>query len=176
MYLNDIEEYFMFHGFNGTDLGVLMLFLLLYADEIVIMSQTEDGLNKGLLLLEQCCDRWKLTVNTTKTKIMIFQKGSRARRATFKFKDTVLDIVDRFTYLGIVFTTGGAFNCTFESLSNQAMKAIFALDCNLHRFPCISVKHKLDLFDKLVYPILSYGCEVWGVCESHVLELRKSSP
>ena len=27
----------------------------------------------------------------------------------------------------------------FESLSNQAMKAIFALDCNLHGFPCISV-------------------------------------
>ena len=23
---------------------------------------------------------------------------------------------------------------------------------------------------KLVYPILSYGCEVWGLCESHVLE------
>jgi len=38
------------------------------------------------------------------------------------------------------------------------------------RFPCISVKHKLDLFDKLVNPILSYGCEVWGLCESHVLE------
>ena len=60
-------------------------------------------------------------------------------------------------YLSILFKTGGALNCTFELLSNQAMKAIFALDCNLHTFPCISVKHNLDLFDKLVYPILSYG-------------------
>ena len=102
---------------------------MLYADDIVIMSETEDGLNQGILLLEQYCDRWKLIVNTNKTKIMIFKKGGRARRATFKFKDTVLDIVDRFTYLGIVFTTGRAINCRFESLSNQTMGAIFALDC-----------------------------------------------
>jgi len=47
----------MLHDFNGIDLGVLKLFLLLYADDIVIMSETEDGLNQGLLLLEQYCDR-----------------------------------------------------------------------------------------------------------------------
>jgi len=39
-------------------------------------------INQGLLLLEQYCSRWKLTVNTTKTKNIIFQKGGRA---TFKF-------------------------------------------------------------------------------------------
>ena len=33
-----------------------------------------------------------------------------------------------------------------------------------------SVKHKLDLVDKLVYPILSISCEVWGLCESRALE------
>jgi len=48
------------------------------------------------------------------------------RAVTFKLNDTVLDIVDRFTYLGIVFTT--AFKCTFESLLNQAMIARLALD------------------------------------------------
>jgi len=38
------------------------LFLLLYGDDIVIMSETEEGLHKGLLLLEEYCDRWKLTL------------------------------------------------------------------------------------------------------------------
>jgi len=53
--------------FDGIDLGFLKLFLLLYADDIVIMSETEDGLYKGLMLLEEYYDRWKSTVNCTKT-------------------------------------------------------------------------------------------------------------
>jgi len=42
----------MLNDFDGIDLGLLKLFLLLYADDIVIMSETEEGLHKGLLLLE----------------------------------------------------------------------------------------------------------------------------
>jgi len=45
---------------------------LLYADNIVIMSETEERLKHGLVLLENYCDRWKLTVNATKTKVMLF--------------------------------------------------------------------------------------------------------
>ena len=63
MYLNDIEEYYILNGFEGIDLGILKLFLLLYADDIVIMSETEEGLHKGLKLLETYCERWKLSVN-----------------------------------------------------------------------------------------------------------------
>jgi hypothetical protein len=36
------------------------------------MSETEEGLEKGLRLLDIYCDRWKLGVNCTKTKVLIF--------------------------------------------------------------------------------------------------------
>jgi len=62
LYLNDIEEYYMLNDFDGIDLGLLKLLLLLYGDDIVIMSETEDGLYKGVLLLEEYCDRWNLTL------------------------------------------------------------------------------------------------------------------
>jgi len=55
------------NGFEGIDLDMFKLFLLLHADDIVIMSETEEGLKHGLFLLENYCDRWKLTVNATKT-------------------------------------------------------------------------------------------------------------
>lgn len=77
MYLNDIEEHFILNGFEGIGLDMFKLFLLLYTDDIVIMSETEKGLKHGLLLLQNYCDKWKLTVNTTKTKVMIFRKGGR---------------------------------------------------------------------------------------------------
>ena len=51
MYLNDIEEHFILNGFEGIDLDMFKLFLLLYADDIVIMSETEEWLKHGLFLL-----------------------------------------------------------------------------------------------------------------------------
>ena len=32
----------------------------------------------------------------------------------------------------------------------------------MYKFTDMTVKHKLDLFDKLVLPVLSYGSDVWG--------------
>jgi len=52
MYLNDIEDYDILNDFYDIDLGVLKLFLLLYADYIVIMSAIEEGVHKGILLLD----------------------------------------------------------------------------------------------------------------------------
>ena len=68
------------------------------------MSETEEGLHKGLLLLEEYCDRWKLTVNCTKTKVMVLRKWGRLRQTLrFLYKGEALEIVTKFTYLGIVF-------------------------------------------------------------------------
>ncbi|XP_052772033.1 uncharacterized protein LOC128211362 isoform X1 [Mya arenaria] len=171
MYLNDIEEYYMLNGFDGIDIGMLKLFLLLYADDIVIMADSEDQLKKGLLLLEQYCDRWKLSVNSTKTKVMIFKKGGRLRKnIVFSYKGVNLEIVKHFTYLGIIFTCGGSFTTTFDTLAGQASKAIFKLNSYLAKFPYMSISNKLDLFDKLILPILNYGSEVWGLKDSIVLE------
>jgi len=45
----------------------------------------------------------------------------------FMYKGNELEIVKNFTYLGIVFTTGGSFTCAFETLSGQVTKAIHEL-------------------------------------------------
>jgi len=92
---------------------------------------------------------------------MIFRKGGRVNRnIRFIYKEHVLEIVSMFTYLGIVFTTGGYLNTTFEMLAGQALKAIFKLKSNLLTFPEITIQQTLDLFDKLSLPILNYGSEV----------------
>ena len=163
MYINDLESELMQNGVDGTDIGMLKLYLLLYADDIVIFSSTSDGLQKGLDVLSDYCQKWKLTVNTEKTKIMIFRKGrSLPRNLSFVFQGSVLEIVNKFVYLGITFSTGGSFNETHKTLSGQALKAIFKLNQYLYNFTDISPKHTLDLFDKLIVPILTYGGEIWG--------------
>ena len=58
---------------------------LLYADDLVLLSSTEKGLQQNLALVEDFCQNWTLTVNLKKTKIMIFQKKSRCQENKFEF-------------------------------------------------------------------------------------------
>ena len=78
--------------------------------------------------------------------------------------------MSQFTYLGIVFTIGVSVKQTFDYLHGQALKSIFKLKHVLNKFPCITVSHKLDLFDKLITPILGYCSEVWGYWEAAQFE------
>jgi hypothetical protein len=41
-------------------------------DDLVILSESQAGLQNSLNKLEKYCYKWQLTVNTNKTKIMIF--------------------------------------------------------------------------------------------------------
>ena len=62
-------------GAEGIDIGMLKLNLLLYADDIVIFSNTSEGLQKDLDILNDNCQKWKLAANIDKTKVMVFRKG-----------------------------------------------------------------------------------------------------
>ena len=55
----------------------LKVFLLLYADDTVIFSDNELDMQHALYVFENYCSEWKLTVNTAKTKIMIFGQGRK---------------------------------------------------------------------------------------------------
>ena len=112
-------------------------------------------------LLHEYCLHWKLKVNVSKTKVMIFKKGGTIPQNTIFLYDGVpVEIMNKFCYLGIVFTTGGSLCNAQSHLSGQALKAIFKLNKYLHKFTYISPQHKLELFDKLVSPILNYCSEV----------------
>ena len=62
-------------------------------------SETEDGLQQGLNVLETYCERWKLTVNIDKTKTMAFRKGGiLPRNLKFYYQTQELEIVKSFSY------------------------------------------------------------------------------
>ena len=171
MFLNDLEEDFLIHGIEGIDIGLIKLFILLYADDIVIFSSSSEALQDGLNQLEAYCKRWKLKVNTSKTKVMVFRNGGiLPRNLNFTFDNTVLEIVSKFTYLGVVFTPGGSFAEAQNTLSGQARKALFLLEKYVYKFTTITVSHMIDLFDKLIFPILNYCSEVWGFIKANKVE------
>ena len=90
------------------------------------LAKTPDELQRALTKLTEYCNRWKLTVNTGKTKIMVFRKGGRLRdNLHFLYNNSQIEIVSKFCYLGAVFTSGGSSFETQKTLSGQVLKAIF---------------------------------------------------
>ena len=163
MFLNDIEDTYIKSGIGGIDVDMFKVFLILYADDIVLFADTKIELQNSLDLLYNYCNRWKLIVNHVKTKVMVFRKGGRlSGDLGFTYGGRNIEITNRFAYLGIVFCVTGSFTEAQHTLSGQAIKAIFKMNRYLYKFTYIPVKHRLDLFNKLIMPILNYGSEVWG--------------
>ena len=102
---------------------------------------------------------------------MVFRKGGLLpRNRKYYYEGVQLEIVKKFRYLSVVFTPGGYFTETQNTLAAQAQKAIFKMNKYLYKFTYISQKHILEQFDKLIMPILNYGCEVWGFIPANSIE------
>lgn len=66
---------------------------------------------------------------------MIFRKGGRTPNVLrFTYSGEDIEIVKKFSYVGIVFTTGGSCHEAQNTLAGQALKAIFAMNKYLHKF------------------------------------------
>ena len=115
--------------------------------------------------------KWRLCVNIEKTKIMIFRKGGRlSNNLDFKYGNYPIEIVRRFSYLGVVFTTGGSFTDLQKTLVGQAQKGMYQMQKYLNQFVSLKPPHVRDIFHKLIHPILSYGCELRGLIQWTLVE------
>ena len=92
---------------------------------------------------------------------MLFQLSNRYEHFNIFYNDEPLEVVKTFIYLGVNVSGNGKFYQAQKHLSEQALKALFALK-KVFDSTVLCVKDKLKLFDSLVQPILMYGCEIWG--------------
>ena len=171
MCLNDLEDELRINRVHGIVIDLIQLFVLLYADDIILTTPTASDLQKALDILENYCIRWNLTVNVIKPKIVIFRKGGRLPlNIKFTYKGVEIEIVTKYLYLGVVFTSGGSCFKTQKTLARQALKAILTFNKYLYKFTSLKMSHVLDLFDRLIAPILNYSSEVRGFHKSYDIE------
>jgi uncharacterized protein YmfQ (DUF2313 family) len=73
---------------------------LMYADDIVLLSDSKDGLQKRIDELHEFCNKWCLTVNLTKTKIVIFNRSGKLSNNNLLYNDQTIECVKSYKYLG----------------------------------------------------------------------------
>ena len=137
----------------------------------ILFSQSSEELQNSLDTLFEYCQRYKLSVDTSKTKVMVFRKGGILPRVLkFYCNGKEINMVNTFSYLGVVFSISVSFSDCQKTLSGLAQKTIFKLNRYLYTFTNITQKHRLELFDKLISPIVNYCSDVWGFCQASQVE------
>jgi hypothetical protein len=144
---------------NPVSLSSYHLNSLLYADDLVILSESEAGLQNSLNKINNYCNTWGLTVNTEKSKIMVFNLNKKDI-PNFNIGNNIMEVVNEITYLGVTLNKSGSFEDTKCMLSKKGLKAIFKLKKQLDPLPNINCS--LHLFNHLIKPILLYCSEVWA--------------
>ena len=82
----------------------IIIYLLMFADDIALISDTVTGLQNQLNVLVEESGKLGLMVNSEKTKIVVFRNsGFLAEQEKWFLGGTKLDIVNEFEYLGAVF-------------------------------------------------------------------------
>ena len=134
---------------------------LLYADDAILLNESKVGLQGCLMCLWNYCNANSLTVNTDKIKVMVLWSTAPklGSKLTILYGDTVLDHVDRFVYLGVEVCSNGKLHTDESPMLMKASRAQFKLSQTEHNLAFDTV---LWLHERLVDPIISHGCEVWG--------------
>jgi len=80
-----------------------------------------------------------------------------------------LEIVSAFIYFGTMFQRTGYFKENKINFAEKASKAMYDI-LNKGRVHNLSVSCQLEIFDKIIIPMLTYGSEIWGYENIDILE------
>ena len=163
IFLSDLEILLQNIGDNAKINNSMEISCIMWADDILIFSETETGLQRKLDELANYCGKNKLTVNTDKTQCMIFNRTGRLlRNYTFSFNHRNLACVNEYKYLGFLVTPSGGIRPGLEDLRIRSLKAFAKLKISLGTHFRLNISNTIHLFNYMIKPILLYCSDFWG--------------
>ena len=161
LYLEDLPDYL--NAEKGIYIGGIKIPYLLFADDLVLMSESPTGLQNLIHGLEMFCSQWHMVVNLTKTKVVVFNSKLANDALPFVFNDNDVPISKQYNYLGVIFSDGkDRFGENYAQKYGKVLRAIYA-SRNLVRDvigPDIAATVLFKVFDTQIQPIIDYGSEV----------------
>jgi len=148
---------------KGVKIGLDTVSILLYADDMVLLSENEKDLQIMLDNMYEWTCKWRMKVNIDKSKIMHFRK-KRTQRTQFAFKYGVncnIEICTSYKYLGIILDEYLDFDKCSDVLAESAGRALGSIITKFKKYN-VGYSTYTKMFDTNVLPILNYSSEIWG--------------
>ena len=158
---------------QGVKLFRVWVSALFFADDIVLIARTAEGLRLLLRIVQRHCEDLKMNLSVTKCKVM-----SKSKDSFEVWQDDEvcgsLDKVLRFRYLGLECELSPAK--TAIAMKNRAIKI-----ARSYRMACMRiardgpdmVETAVALWTGVARPSLLYGCEIVPFTEGAVQELER---
>ena len=133
-----------------------------WADDLLLFSTSHKGLQTCLDRLSLYCRKWGLSINTSKTKAILFRKGpSMSDKQQLNIGGVDIEWVNSYKYLGVIVSSDGKFHKAVADRVDKATKAMYAIRNAISHYENISTSLANTLFDKQISPILLYGSVLW---------------
>jgi hypothetical protein len=174
LYINDFAAHAPSLSMHGVTLGAggsgRKVSHVFYADDLGLMSFTEAGLNAMLSDLHRYARLKGLTVNATKSEVVVFgtrnipvRRPNGAGDVEFLYGGARLAVKPDFKYLGLLFCNSLSMGKMQEQRARGLMAAIrqvgtLGRSLGLHRSPWAMVK----LFQTYATSAGMYGSQLWG--------------
>ena len=156
LFINDIPTIFD-SGCDPVIIDTEILSCIMYADDLVLMSKTKRGLQNCINKLYKYSCKWKLEVNLNKTKVIVFQNNTKKDSSQFFFGNSEIEKCQHYKYLGTIITHTGNFKLNEVNLKKKGLRAAYIIAQNLNQ---VKPSLYLDIFHKIVEPILTYNGEI----------------
>ena len=135
---------------------------LMFADDTVLLSDSEEKLERLVQEFGRVCRRRRLSVNETKSKIMKIGKNGESNGVDISLNDRRMEGVETYGYLGVDMSSDGGMGDKVNHRITEAQKAWGALK-DVWKKRHISREAKVGMYEGIIEPSLLYGCEVWSL-------------
>ncbi|MEW8544944.1 MAG: reverse transcriptase family protein [Candidatus Thiodiazotropha sp.] len=173
LFINDLIDDLKQSGVRGIHIsnnGEEIL-AIAYADDFAEVSDSVRALQIQIDITSRFCDRTKMKVNLSKTKIIVFRNGGFLRdMEKWFFKGEEIQAVSSYKYMGLSVTPKLIWTRAKDTLAIQARKSIVSLLKLQNSIGYFEFVDLFKLFDTMVKPVLCYAAEIWGFEYSDIIE------
>ena len=135
---------------------------LLYADDADFVSHSEEVLQEIMNLFSTACDAFGLTISIKKTKVMFTPvPGAPYVEPDIFVKETRLEVVDTFVYLGSTISKDGSLDAEINLRTQKASTAFGKLEKRVWSDRGITIKTKISVYSTCILTALLYSSECW---------------
>ncbi|MDA8042237.1 MAG: reverse transcriptase domain-containing protein [Pirellulales bacterium] len=131
--------------------------VLLFADNMVVMVESVEGLQHNMQVMSGVLSKWELKVNWRKTKVM--RVARKSEDCEVKIGEEVIDQVDEMKYLGVIISSDGRMEKEVEARIGSATRVIGGMNETVLKRKELSRSTKLKVVNATMIPTLLYGCE-----------------
>nr|BDT61653.1 MAG: reverse transcriptase [Marsupenaeus japonicus endogenous nimavirus] len=136
-----------------------------YADNIVLIADSEEKLQSILDIITRESERVGSEIKSQKSCVMVTSKKALIPECCVMVNGIQIEQVNSFKYLGSWITSDGRSDTDIKYRIDLAKKAFMDMK-NILCAHNIKIENRKYLFNYYIRPILLYGCESWTITKN----------